>query len=97
MITSKQRAYLRGLANELQPVLYVGKEGITPGTIQQIEEDLEAHELIKGCVQPNCPMEAREVLSALCEECQAEPVQAIGRRFCLYRPAKEKPTIVLPS
>ena len=94
-MTSKQRAMLRSMASTLDPILYIGKEGILPGTLQQADEDLEAHELIKGCVQPNCPLTAREALTALCEALSAEPVQFIGRRFVLYRPSKDDPRIVL--
>ncbi len=95
-MTSKQRAMLRGMASTLDPILYIGKEGIIPGTLVQTEEDLEAHELIKGCVQQNCPLTAKEALVALCEATGAEPVQFIGRRFVLYRPSSKEPKIVLP-
>ena len=94
-MTSKQRAMLRSMANTMDPILHIGKEGITSGTIQQTEEALEARELFKGTVLENCPLSAREALERLCEETGAEPVQAIGRRFVLYRPSREHPTIVL--
>ncbi len=64
-MTSKQRAYLRGLANELEPVLMVGKEGVTPGVIASAETQLEAHELIKGALTKGAPEDAREVVAAL--------------------------------
>ena len=94
-MTSKQRARLRGMAATLEPIIYIGKDGIVPGTVKQVSDDLEAHELIKGSVQQNCPLTAREALTALCEALGAEPVQAIGRRFVLYRPSREDPRIVL--
>ncbi len=94
-MTSKQRARLRGMAATLEPIIYIGKDGIVPGTVKQVSDDLEAHELIKGCVQPNCPLSAKEALQALCEACGAEPVQFIGRRFVLYRPSEKDPKIVL--
>jgi RNA-binding protein len=94
-MTSKQRARLRGMAAGLEPIIYIGKDGIVPGTVKQVSDDLEAHELIKGSVQPNCPLSAKEALQALCEACSAEPVQFIGRRFVLYRRSEKKPTIVL--
>ncbi|MBQ6173680.1 MAG: YhbY family RNA-binding protein [Clostridia bacterium] len=94
-MTSKQRAMLRGMASTMDPVLYIGRDGITPGTLTQVEEDLEAHELIKGTVQQNCPMTAKEALVALCEATGAEPVQFIGRRFVLYRPSSKEPKIIL--
>ena len=94
-MTSKQRAMLRSMATTMEPVLYIGREGVLPGTLAQADIDLEAHELIKGSVQQNCPMTAREALTALCEALGAEPVQVIGRRFVLYRPSRENPRIVL--
>ena len=94
-MTGKQRAKLRALANPLEPILYIGKEGIIPGTIKQASDDLEAHELIKCCVQPLCPLSAREALTALCEELGAEPIACIGRRFVLYRPSEKNPRITV--
>lgn len=95
-MNSKQRAMLRGMASKLEPYFWVGKEGIVPGTIQLVDECLEANELVKGGVQPNCPLTAKEALTQLCEALHAEPVQYIGRRFVLYRPSEEDPRIVLP-
>ena len=54
-MTGKQRAMLRGMANTLETILYIGKEGITDGTVKEAYDALEARELIKGCVQPECP------------------------------------------
>jgi len=94
-MTSKQRAYLRSMANTMETILYVGKDGIVPGTVKQASDALEAREIIKCAVQQGCPLSAREALNQLCEELQAEPVQCIGRRFVMYRPSKENPRIVL--
>ncbi|MBQ8072945.1 MAG: YhbY family RNA-binding protein [Clostridia bacterium] len=94
-MTGKQRAQLRGMANTLETILYIGKEGIGENTIRECEDALEARELIKGCVQQGCPLEAREALQALCEATGAEPVQHIGRRFVLYRPSRQNPRIVV--
>ena len=95
MLTTKQRAYLRGLANPLQPILFVGKNGVTESLAAQADEALEARELVKGTVQENCPETAREALQALCAMTGAEPVQHIGRKFVLYRPSRENKTIEL--
>ena len=84
------------MANTMETILYVGKDGIVPGTIKQASDALEAREIIKCCVQQGCPLSAREALNQLCEELQAEPVQCIGRRFVMYRPSKDNPSIVLP-
>ncbi len=94
-MTGKQRAALRSMANTLEPILYIGKDGISPNTVQEADDALEARELIKGTVQQNCPITAREAVDALCEALQAEPVQCIGRRFVIYRPSRENPRIVV--
>ncbi len=94
-MTSKQRAMLRSMANTMETILYIGKEGIVPGTIKQASDALEAREIIKCAVQQGCPLTAREALNGLCAELNAEPVQCIGRRFVMYRPSSENPRIVL--
>ncbi len=94
-MTSKQRAMLRSMANTMDTILYVGKDGVTAGTVKETYDALEARELIKGCVQQGAPLTAREALVALCEKTGAEPVQCIGRRFVLYRPSQDNPRIVL--
>ena len=95
-MTSKQRAKLRSMANTMEPILFVGKEGVTDGTVKEAYDALEARELIKCVVQQNCELSAREALDELCGRLGAEPVQCIGRRFVMYRPSKDNPRIVLP-
>lgn len=94
-MTSKQRAYLRSMANTMETILYIGKDGVTPGTVKEAFDALEARELIKGCVQQGAPLSAREALDELCAQVGAEPIQCIGRRFVLYKPSRENPRIVL--
>ena len=94
-MTSKQRAYLRSMANTLETILYVGKDGVTPGTVKEAFDALEARELIKGCVQQGAPLSAKEALESLCAQVGAEPVQCIGRHFVMYKPSRENPRIVL--
>ena len=94
-MTSKQRAYLRSMANTLETILYVGKDGVTPGTVKEAFDAPEARELIKGCVQQGAPLSAKEALESLCAQVGAEPVQCIGRRFVMYKPSRENPRIVL--
>ena len=94
-LTSKQRAQLRGLANGIDTILIVGKEGVTEAVAAQANEALEARELIKGCVQQGAPLDAREALETLCEKTGAEPIQHIGRRFVMYRPSRENPKIIV--
>lgn len=91
-LTSKQRATLRGMANGLEPVLHIGKEGITPALQKAAWDALEAHELIKCAVQRGAPLETREACDALCEAVHALPVQCIGSKFVIYRRAR-KPKI----
>ncbi len=92
-MTGKQRAKLRGMANTIETILYIGKEGITDNTVRECYDALEARELIKGCVQQGAPLSAREALTSLCEKTGAEPIQQIGRRFVMYRQSRENPKI----
>ncbi len=94
-MTSKQRAMLRSMANTMETILYIGKDGIVPGTIKQASDALEAREIIKCAVQQGCPLTAKEALNEMCQQLGAEPVQCIGRRFVMYRPSEENPRIVL--
>ena len=93
-MTSKQRAYLRSLANTMDPIVHVGKDGVNENMVKQVSDALEARELIKGTVLQNSPMTAREAIDALCEG--AEPVQCIGNRFVIYRAREKDPKIILP-
>ena len=95
MITSKQRARLRGLANTMEVILYVGKEGVTENVITQAADALKARELIKGTVQQEAPVDAREAGQTIAAALDAEPVQVIGRRFVLYKRDEENPRIQL--
>lgn len=94
-MTGKQRAKLRAMANTIDTILYIGKDGITDHTVKECYDALEARELIKGCVQQGAPIGAREALTELCEKTRAEPIQQIGRRFVMYRPSRENPRIVV--
>ena len=88
MINSRQRAQLRGLANGIDTILHIGKDGVTENVVRQCSDALEARELIKGKVLENSLLTAREVCDALCEACRAEPVQVIGSKFVLYRESR---------
>lgn len=93
MITSKQRSQLRGMANDLEPVLHIGKGDVNDNLIQQLEDVLEKRELIKVAVLRTCPRTPRELSDELSQRLGAEGVQTIGNRFVLYRRAKEDPKI----
>lgn len=88
MINSRQRAQLRGLANGIDTILHVGKDGVTENVVRQCSDALEARELIKGKVLENSLLTAREVCDELCAACRAEPVQVIGGKFVLYRESR---------
>lgn len=94
-MNSKQRAMLRGMANTIEPVLYIGKEGVTSATVKEAYDALEARELIKCSVQTNSDLTAREACTQLCALVHAEPVQCIGRRFVIYRESNDNKRIVL--
>ncbi|NMA38386.1 MAG: ribosome assembly RNA-binding protein YhbY [Papillibacter sp.] len=95
MLTGKQRAQLRGLANGIDTIVQVGKGGITENVVTQTNEALTARELIKGRVLENSLMTAREACDELAQKTGAESVQVIGSRFVLYRQNKDKPKIIL--
>lgn len=97
MITSKQRAYLRGLATEIPTIMQVGKGGLTENQLKTFSDALEARELIKLNVLDNCGATPREVLDALAEALDAEAVAATGKKIVLYRASEKNPTIVLPK
>ncbi|MBM7870190.1 RNA-binding protein [Clostridium pascui] len=96
MITSKQRSYLRAIAHDMQPIFQIGKGGIEESMLRQIDEALEARELIKIKVLNNSGLEAREASDIICEELNCEGIQAIGSKMVLYRRSVKKPKIELP-
>ena len=90
MITTKQRAYLRGLANKENAIFQIGKGGLNEEIIKELDIVLEKRELIKVTVLETAFMSARGACEAVCEEIGAEPVQCIGSKFVIYRRAKGK-------
>ena len=90
-LTSKQRAQLRGLANGIDTILIVGKNGIGDDLVTQTNEALEARELIKGKVLENSLLSSREAAEALAPLTRSEVVQVIGTKFVLYRESHSKP------
>lgn len=97
MITGKQRSELKKMAQELRPTVMIGKEEITPAVMTSIDEYLTAHELVKVQIQEGAMLDPKETANEVAEELGAEFVQAIGRRFVLYRqsPDPDKRKIVL--
>ncbi|MBQ9846973.1 MAG: ribosome assembly RNA-binding protein YhbY [Clostridia bacterium] len=95
MLTSKQRAQLRGLANGMQAIFQVGKGGIGDALIKQVDDALEARELIKITVLENAQTTSRAVADEIAIKVKADVVQVIGSKFILYRESKEHKEIVL--
>jgi RNA-binding protein len=95
MITSKQRAYLRSLANSEPTIMQIGKGGIGENLIKTISDALEARELIKLSVLENCGYTAREAADELAEALGAEVAGVIGRKFILYRESEKNKRIEL--
>ena len=89
MITGKQKKKKKKLAQDLKPTVMIGKEDITPTVISAIDDYLNAHELVKVQIQEGSLMEPKEAANQIAEELGAEFVQAIGRRFVLYRRAAD--------
>ena len=96
-MTTKQRAGLRAMANTIDPILHIGKDGINDNLAKQAWDALEARELIKATVLQNAPLTAREACDELCERVHAEPVQVIGNRIVIYRKARKNSKIDLDA
>ena len=96
-MTTKQRAYLKGLAMNIDPILHIGKSSLTPEMVNAVAEALEARELIKLNVLKNCMDDIKELSVVLAERTRSEVVQTIGRRIVLYKESKEHKKIQLPK
>lgn len=90
MITTKQRAFLRGLGNALDPVMQIGKEGFTENSKTTVEGLLEARELVKIKVLNNSEQTPKDMMKIICEKTGADPVQVIGRILIIYRKSSKK-------
>ena len=89
-MTSKQRAYLRGFANKIEPIFQVGKGGVTDVLVEQLSDALEARELIKITVLKNAPDYARDIADEIAEKTNSDLIQVIGNKIVLFRQRKEK-------
>lgn len=89
MITGRQRSELKRMAQEIKPAVMIGKEEITPSVIAAIDDYLEAHELVKVQLQDGAVLDPKETANGIAEELGADFVQAIGRKFVLYRQASD--------
>ena len=96
-MTSKQRAYLKGLAMTEDPILQIGKSSLTPEFTASVDEALEARELIKISVLKNCMDDPRAIAEVLAQRTRSEVVQVIGKKIVLFKQAKEDSKITLPN
>lgn len=95
MITSKQRSYLKSLANKLNPSIQIGKVGLTDAIIDELEVQLEHKELVKISVLENSPVEVEEIRDEIIEKTMAHFVQSIGNKLIIYRESKDHKQIEL--
>ena len=95
-MTSKQRAYLKGLAMTMDPIFQFGNNSLTPENTAAIAEALEARELIKISVLNNCADDPREIAQMVAERTRSQVVQVIGKKIVLYKESKDNKKIILP-
>ncbi|MCG8538889.1 MAG: YhbY family RNA-binding protein [Clostridia bacterium] len=97
MLTSKQRSYLKGLANNIDAVSHIGKEGISQAFLRQLRDTLETREIVKVNIQKSSILDTKEAANEVARLTNSEFVQAIGRKFVLYKKSYEDPKIELPK
>ncbi|MCI8405201.1 MAG: YhbY family RNA-binding protein [Clostridia bacterium] len=85
MITSKQRAYLRKMSHELEPIFQIGKEGVTEAFLDGVDKALNKREILKVHILETAFLDTRDTCNGVAEKLGAEPVQAIGNKFIVYR------------
>jgi RNA-binding protein len=95
-LTGKQRSHLRALGHKLDPLVQLGKNGLTPGALRAIDDELGRHELIKVKLLKECPEEVGELGDRLGADLKAHVAQKVGRIVLLYRRHPKKPVIQLP-
>lgn len=96
-LTSKQRAYLSGLANTIDPIFQIGKASLTPEIISALDDAIEKRELIKVAVLKNCIDDPKEIAAVIGERTHSTVVKVIGKKMIFYREAKKNPKIKLPQ
>lgn len=97
MITSKQRAYLRSIAQNLQPIFQIGKNGVNDNQIEQLKNALEVREIIKITMLDTTPADKHSIANEIAEKTGAEVVQIIGKKLTIYKKSEENPQIELPN
>ena len=96
-MTSKQRAYLKGLANNIEPIFQVGKSSLTPELTEAIGESFHTRELIKVSVLKNCMDDPKEIAEMLAGRTKSQVVHVIGKKIVLYKESKDHKKIILPK
>lgn len=96
-MTSKQRAYLRSLAQKIEPIFQIGKVGISDNQIEQLINALEARELIKITFLDTIPEDKNTIANEIAQKTNSEIVQIIGKKLTLYKRSTNKPKIELPK
>ena len=94
-MTGKQRASLRKIAATLQPIFQIGKQGVTENLMKQLDDALEAREIIKITILETAGENTKELCNEIARELGAEPVQANGSKFTIYRRSEKNPRIEL--
>jgi RNA-binding protein len=97
MLNAKQRKFLRGLAHPLEPVVRIGKAGLTPAIVAETRRSLEAHELIKVRIEADGAGDRKEIADDLAAQTSADVAGTVGKVAILYREREEKPKIKLPQ
>lgn len=97
MLNSKQRSFLRSMANDAPDIIHVGKDGITPNLIVQLKDALKSRELVKGKIMQNCPEDISMIARELSVSASAEIVTTIGNKFILFKRNHTNPIIEFPK
>lgn len=95
-MTSKQRAYLKGLAMNIEPVFQIGKSGLTPEVTEAVRETFNTRELVKLAVLKNCFEDPNAMAAMLADRTGSQVVQVIGKKIVLYKESKDHKKIELP-
>ncbi len=96
-LSSKQRAYLRSLSNQIEPIFQIGKASLTPAIVEAVNDALEKRELVKLSILKNCLDDPKELADIVAERTHASVVQVIGKKIVLFRQSAKKPKIELPK
>lgn len=97
MITGKQRSFLKSMANSIDPIFQIGKGGVSDNLIKQVDDALNAREIVKISILKNSDLDPKQVAIELADELNAEFIQSIGKRFTLYRESEKNKKIDLPK